>query len=92
MRPARGLLGVAPLAAHPAGRVVVPRVAAIRDAAECRLDQLPALLVLERLADGAGYERAPASSADPGVEVPDELLVEGDAEADDRTVVAKLEA
>lgn len=68
-------VGVAPpLGTNPLGGVVVPVVPDFVELAECRLDLVPAPLVVETSADQFGDERAPAAGtrpARPAVELGD---------------------
>jgi hypothetical protein len=63
------------LRCHPAGRVSIPLVLCARERAETRLYVFPATLVLERVADGLGDERATLARSDAPVELLDELIV-----------------
>lgn len=74
------------LRAHPPRRVRVPRMALIRDRADGRLERLPALLIVKGALHGLRDEATPAAGADPLVQAPHHLLVEGDVHSHDHNI------
>jgi CMP/dCMP kinase len=65
------------LCCHPAGGVRIPLVLVAREASETDFDVLPALLVLEGLADGFGDEHTATSSPNALVEPLNQVVVKG---------------
>ena len=74
--PDTALIG-APLLANPSGGILVPLVTGVGNSAHGRFEQLPAVIVVQRLLDRARDVRAPAASADAPVELADEIVAEG---------------
>ena len=73
--PDAALIG-APLLANPLRGILVPLVTAIRDRAERRLEQLPAVIVVQRALDRTCDIGTTASRPHPAVELPDEGVAE----------------
>jgi hypothetical protein len=69
-----------PLLVHPSGGIVVPLVAAVRDAAERRLDQFPAVIVVERPLHRGCDVSAATTSPDAPIQLVDETLFEGNVQ------------
>ena len=67
----------APLLTNPPTGVVAPVVTGVGDRSQCRLEQLPAAVVVERLLDRPGDVRTTPASADAVVELAREVVVEG---------------
>jgi hypothetical protein len=76
----------ATLSPNPGGRILVPIVAVIGDAAGGPLDGPPSLLLLDGLPHRVGYEWAPAAGPDEVIYPPHEVLVEVDVHSHVRTI------
>lgn len=81
-RHSAGPTGVtASLRPHPLGRVVVPGVSGVSKRAERAFYLVPSPLVLESSPDQSRDERAALAVAHPGVELGDELVVQGNVQS-----------
>jgi hypothetical protein len=66
------------LVATPPAGILIPFVIPVRDRADRRLDQLPAVIVFKGALDCTGDVCAPAAGAGPTVELTDDLLRKSD--------------
>jgi hypothetical protein len=66
----------APLLANPPAGILVPLVTGIRDRPERRFEQLPAVIVVQRPLNCTPDVRAAAASANPAVELSDDVVAE----------------
>lgn len=80
-----------PLVANPRAGIVVPFVTAVRDCAERRLEQLPAVIVVQRTLDRARDVRAPATSTHPSIKVPDDVVAKSYVQTHGHTLTHSLD-
>jgi hypothetical protein len=66
----------APLVVNPPGGIRVPIMTFVRDRAERRLEQLPAVIIVQRTLDCTGDVRAAAARAYPPVKFPRDVVAE----------------